>query len=316
MPIVTNPPTIWSTAAVQHGLITRPQLTALGLSRDQRRALLDSGRLERIGRRTLRVPGSPRSTLQLVLAGCLDTGGVASHRTAAWLQDPSSFPPPSTRHVPEVLLTRASFDYASPLARVHTTAWLPSNDLLVIEGIPTTSVARTFLSLAALVPDELSRRRLAKLVDASIRDGRASDKWLWWLLERTRRSGRNGVSTLEDILGERAGGNVTHSWLERETYAVLERANLPLPECQRRIRRRGAFVARVDFLYPDVKVVIEVSGYRWHKSLEAQIRDAERRRLLTLEGYDVLEYTYYDVVARPGLLVAEIAERLGRRAAA
>ena len=114
----------------------------------------------------------------------------------------------------------------------------------------------------------------------------------------------------------RAAGEITESWLERETLRVIIDAGLPVPVCQARIERRGSFVGRVDFLYAEAQVVIEVSGYRWHRTKAQAAADAQRRRALTLAGYTVLEYTFDDVVASPQVLVAEVTEALGLARAA
>lgn len=297
----------------QHGLVTRADLATAGATRGQRRGFVARGLLVPVGRQTFRIGGSPPDARQIVLAACLDTAGVATCRTAAWLHGLSGFAGGSP---PEVLVARPLFDYRSPIARVHTTTSLPIDDLVVIDGIPSVSVARTLFSLAALVPRELGLEIVRGAVDEAIRDGKARDRWLWWRLERLRCRGRNGVTLFEEILTRRMGGELTESWLERETLRVLEAGGLPVPVCQDRIDRRGAFVARVDFCYPGARVVIEVSGYRWHRTPEHLANDLARRRALTLAGYRVLEYSYDDVVTSSARLVAEVTEALGLRRAA
>lgn len=136
-------------------------------------------------------------------------------------------------------------------------------------------------------------------VDEAVATGLARDPWLWWRLEKLRRSGRNGVSVFETILAERSGGQVTESWLERETLRVFHAPRAPaagLPGTHRGtrlVRRPGGLPLSGPM------VVIEVSGYRFHRSRAQTIADAERRRALVLAGCIVLEYTYDDVVARP-----------------
>ena len=252
--------------------------------------------------------GSPGTVDQRVLAACLESGGVATCCTAASVHGLDGF---AVGPVPDVLVTRARYDYRWPIARIHTTTWLPPEDIVLVGAIPTLGVARTLFSMAALVPAELTYERVRGAVDDAVRAGLAHDPWLWWTLERLRCRGRNGVSVFEAILATRAEGEVTESWLERETIRVLVGAGLPTPICQQRVRRKGAFVARVDFCYPDVRLVIEVSGYRWHRTRAQMESDLRRRRELTLAGYRVLEYSYDDVVTRPGRLIAEVSEAIG-----
>jgi very-short-patch-repair endonuclease len=114
---------------------------------------------------------------------------------------------------------------------------------------------------------------------------------------------------LEGMLADRAGRGRTESWLERAFLACLEEGGLPLPIVQRRIKRRGAFVARVDVLY-EPTLVLEVSGYATHSSRIEVERDAERRNRLQLAGYSFLEFTYNHVVKGPAQVRADVTEAL------
>ena len=69
-------------------------------------------------------------------------------------------------------------------------------------------------------------------------------------------------------------------------------------------------IARVDFLY-EPRTVIEVMGYRWHSSARQLARDAARRNRLTLDGYEVLEYTYGQVIETPQTVWTELATSMG-----
>lgn len=293
---------ISSVAEHRHGLITNADLATLAISRARIRTLGRHGVIERVGRGVHRFTGAPRTKHQRVLAACLDCNGVASHRTAAALHGLAGFLPDDPI---EVLVRDGRTNARSSLARLHTTTWLPSDDLVIVDAIPCLGVARTLFSLAALVP-ELALEQVVGAVDQAIASGLASDAWLWWRLEKLRRRGRNGVTAFEAILSQRAGGQVTESWLERETLRLLAAADLPRPICQARIEQRGAFVARVDFLYDSHMAIIEVSGYEWHRTRAQTTADARRRRRLTLAGYQVHEFTYDEIVRTPERLIATV----------
>lgn len=297
----------------QHGLITRAQLTEAGVTRQQVRTMVHRGSMILEGARTYRIAAAPRTALQHVMAACLDARGAASHQTAAWMHELADFRPGSP---PEVATAQPRREYRTPLARLHTSTNLGPKDLTVVRGVPCLSVARTLFSLASAVPQELSLELVARTVGEAIADGKAREAWLWERLEEIRCRGRKGVSVFEGILVARAGGDLTESWLERETLRVLAAAGLPLPVCQQRIDHDGAFVARVDFTYVEDKVIIEVDGYRHHRTPEQVSADAARRRALTLLGYRVLVYTYEDVVRRPAALVHEVTRALSRSVAA
>ncbi len=299
----TNWKTLNDLASRQHGLLTRAQLTELEVSERTRRTLVKIGRLKLLGCRTYGVGGSPPTDHRRVLLACLDTGGVATQRAAAWVHGfGCGFRPGA---LPAVVVGRRRYDYRSPVAEVHTSTWLPPEDLAIESGVPTLSVARTLFSLAGAA-QVVSPSVVADAVDIAVRDGKASDQWLWWMLERTRRRGRNGVLVFEAILASRAGGAVTESWLEREFLRLLREAGVELPACQRRVDHEGAFVARVDFLYAALKLVIEVSGHGTHSTKRQREEDTRRRNELTLAGYRFIEFTYDRIVSDPTGVVAEV----------
>lgn len=301
-------------AREQLGHINRPQLRALGVDSRWIARRVARGTLVEVGRRTLRLAGAPVTFEARVVAACLDVGGprggVASHRTAAHLHGLEGFPRPSEI---EVVVDKGVGSGRTPLARVHASTNLQA-DVVRVGPVPATSVARTLMMLSALVPHDVARERVLGAAEAAVRDGLASMRWLWWLLEERRCRGRDGVTTMEGVLAEMASLGPTESWLERETLGVIAAAGLPLPDVQRTVRRDGAFVSRVDFVYDGPKVVIEVSG-KVHLTPQQASRDARQRAELQLMGYTVLDFTYRDVVERPDLVVATIARAIGAVAA-
>lgn len=301
---------LWTQAANHHGVLTRGDLRAAGVSAGQRQRLVASGLLVAIGQRSYRMAGAPRTDLQIAAAAVLDTAGSLSHRSGCWLHEVGRF---GVGAQPEVMVAGGRSRYRGDLARVHATTWLPPDDLVVVRGIRVTSVARTLFSMAA-IESEVGHDVVRGLVDDAVRQGKASDKWLWWRLEKLRCRGRNGVRAFEAILVDRAGGKVTESWLEREFLAILEARGIPLPVCQRRVARRGAFVARVDFSYADAGLVIEVLGHTFHASRAQLAEDAARRNKLQIQGLRVIEFVYDDVVGRPDEVAATVVRALHRSA--
>jgi putative AbiEi antitoxin of type IV toxin-antitoxin system len=294
-------------ALEQLGHITFRQIRALGATAKVVNRLVESGWLTPVGRSTFRLGGVARTYEGDVMAACLDVGAVASHRTGACLH---GLGPKAWRQLPlEVSVVKRRRHTESDLARIHTTTNLGPDDIVPLRGVPTTSVARTIFGLAALVP-EVTEEDLRDLVDIAIRDGRASDAWLWWRLDQLRCRGRNGVSVLEAILADRDGKGRTESWLERAFLDCLDEVGFPHPKVQQRIRHANGMVARVDFLY-EPNTVIEVLGYRWHSTHKQTQADAARRNRLILEGYGVLEFTYGQVVETPHVVWCDLAERLG-----
>lgn len=291
-------------ASSQLDLITRPQLHEIGVDKDRIHRARTAGLLVPIGRRTFGIAGAADRFERRVMAACLDTGGVASHRTSARLHRLHR-----GLHGPaiEVTIVEGSSHRPSGLAVVHSSTNLPPDDLVDVGPIPSVGVARTFMMLAALVP-EVDPDVIRTAIGDAAREGKVSDAWLWWRLEMLRCRGRDGVTAMEDILRRRQQLGPTESWLEHTFLELLEAAGLPLPAVQSRIRRKGAFVARVDFRYEGTRIVIEVEGYRPHR--EQRTQDEARRRQLVLAGYDVLGFTYDEVVQQPVAVVADVRDAL------
>ncbi len=298
-------------ASHQLDLITRPDLHDLGVTKDHIHRARRAGLLVPVGRRTFSVGTPPPSFERRAMAACLDTGGVASHRTAAALHPLQGFHPSL---LIEVIVPHHRRHSSSALCAVHGTTNLPPNDIVPIGPIPTTSVARTLLGLAALVP-AVAPKRIATAIDAAVRDGVASDAWLWWHLEQLRCRGRNGVTVMDDLLHRRQQLGPSESWLERRFLEILAEAGMPLPAVQRRISRQGSFVARVDTLFEHVRLVVELEGHATHSTRGERAQDERRRTELMLAGYDVVVFTYDQVVRTPTEVVDTVQSLLARRQA-
>src|SRR5690606_42052459 len=106
-----------------------------------------------------------------------------------------------------------------------------------------------------------------------------------------------------------AGG---HTALERLFLRLVRESGLPIPVPQVVHRHDGRHVARVDFLFADHDLVVEVSGGRGHSSPSERAKDARRRNELQRLGRTVLEFTYEQVTRRPDQVIATLTEFLGR----
>jgi len=68
-----------------------------------------------------------------------------------------------------------------------------------------------------------------------------------------------------------------------------ETAKPLIPELQREVWINKKY--RVDFLIPSKKIVIELYGYKYHRTKEKLTKDAERERYLQRLGYQVVRFT-------------------------
>lgn len=205
------------------------------------------------------------------------------------------------------LVTLRSRRTTRPGHVLHTTIDLPLIDRTVVAGVPTTSATRTLIDLAG----RLDAAALTVAVDSALRDGLTSEDFLHRRMVALRGKGRYGIPKLLAVV---AGSEVTrggHSWLEREFLRLVAQARLPLPRTQQVLARRGTRLVRVDCRFADTPVVVELLGYRFHRSPQQLRTDAERANRLLLAGFLPYQFTYLQVVEEPEMVVATVAAALG-----
>jgi hypothetical protein len=122
------------------------------------------------------------------------------------------------------------------------------------------------------------------------------------------------VGTVEDLLRRTEGRQVGESWLETEGMRIVARAGLPTPRCQVRLRKRGGGIARVDLFWDDARLAVELDGHGSHATRRQRQAAAERASRLKLAGWDVVAFTYEDVVERPDYVVEAIRAHLSMAA--
>ncbi len=178
---------------------------------------------------------------------------------------------------------------------IHTTTVLPQIDRAVIDGFAVTSASRTLIDIAVTTAPD----RLLKAVASAFRDGKSSETFLHERLTALRGSGRAGSRRLLSVLEDDEIVRGKQSWLECRYLELLETAGLPKPLTEVVLTRAGDKLVRVDCFFPDTNVVVELLGYRWHRTKEQMRRDAERLNELQLDGFRAFQFTYDQVVEDP-----------------
>lgn len=292
---------ITAIASTQHGLIRPSDID----ERHHRRLryLAERHLLERVGKQVYRISGAPVTWEQRLQAGVWSLGGavVVSHGAAARLHGFDGFTDDAVEFTIE-RPRRGTGRHAG--GRVHTSIESTRSDRTRVRGIPVTSGERTVLDLAR---DGCPQSRLEAAVDSAIRLRLTT---LDRLLERVSAAGGPGhwgYGTLDAVLLTSGG----HTFLERAFLKLIRSAHIPVPRPQVIHRHEGRHVARVDFLFPDHDVVVEVSGGRGHSTAADRAKDARRRNDLQQLGRLVLEFTYEDVLHRPDVVIATLRRALG-----
>ena len=111
---------------------------------------------------------------------------------------------------------------------------------------------------------------------------------------------------MEELIVDSGG----HTMLERRFLQLVRLAGLPRPRTQVVHRKNGRHVARVDFLFDEAGVVIEVTGRLGHSTPTERARDAQRRNEFQDIGRRVYEYTWEDVTRGPMYVTRTLIQRL------
>ena len=127
------------------------------------------------------------------------------------------------------------------------------------------------------------------------------------------RQGRNGISLMRELIAAHRGRPGLGSGLEVRFLRLLKDAGLPEPRSQIDVGAER-WAARVDFLYDDVRLVIEVNGTWCHTSAPDVEQDQRRTGRLVAAGYTVLPIPEHMVTQAPDEVVS-LVRRARLRAA-
>lgn len=293
-------------AADQHGVFTRHQALALGMSEGGISWRVKSGRWRRLRPRVFAIAGSSNTWHQRLMAACLGSGGLASHRAAAHLWNLPGF---GAGRI-EIVVDRTQ--QVRPRGElVHRSVDLWHIQPVARAAMPTTPIDRTVLDLGAVVhPD-----RYPAVVHRCVGEGRVSWRQLLdaVLLHGPRR-GRDGLGRLRSVVDADLGSRPSESDLEQLLERVIVQAGLPRPARQVVVHdRAGRFVARVDLAYPAQRIAIEADGRAHHSDPADFERDRVRQNRLVLAGWTVLRFTWRDVLERSHAIEAEVRAALVRQ---
>jgi very-short-patch-repair endonuclease len=104
---------------------------------------------------------------------------------------------------------------------------------------------------------------------------------------------RKGAAALRRRLDSRRF-RLTDSQLERRFLAIVRTVGLPLPHTQERV---NGF--RVDFWWPELGLVVETDGLRYHRTPAQQARDRRRDQAHFAAGLTPLRFTHAQVAGQP-----------------
>jgi very-short-patch-repair endonuclease len=187
---------------------------------------------------------------------------------------------------------------------VHRLRDITALDTTTMFDLPCLSATRALIELAAIE----TPKRLTTALDSAIRDGLATEDFLHRRIVELRRPGRPGIGRLLAVIDGAELSRGGHSFLERAFLDLIGELDLPRPQTQRVVGRRGTTTIRVDCLFSAGRVVVELLGYRFHRSNAQMQIDSERINRMQLDGYLVAQFTYADVATRSRSMMATLDE--------
>jgi hypothetical protein len=270
----------WALARGQHGLLSRRDLLGLGYSDKAIRHRLASGRLHPVTRGVYAV-GWPHLTperrwLAAVLA--CQPGAALSHRSAAALWGIAAERGPGVD-----VSVRRRCEYRRPGIRARSRPSLPAADIVKRDAIPVTRPERTLVDLAA----EMSIRAVERAVNEADKRDLVDPESLRAALGAY--PGEPGVKRLRTLL-DRHTFRLSDSDLEILLRPIAAAAGLPPPLTKERL---NGF--EVDFSWPDLGLVVETDGLRYHRTAAAQAQDRLRDQTHTAAGLTPLRFSHYQV---------------------
>jgi very-short-patch-repair endonuclease len=278
--------------------VSHEQLVALGLGRGAIRSRVSRGHLHVVHRGVYAV-GHPviggRSSLIAAVFAC-GPQALLSHRAAA---EQWGFRRSASSRI-DVTVPGGTRRNRNGIV-IHRVRALHPDDRAVVEGIPVTSVARTLLDCAAVMPARQLERAVEEAERLRLFDLRAVERLL------TRSRGHKGRRALLAAIAEAAHDVPwTRSELEKQFLRLCRHAALPQPAVNAWVEGH-----EVDAAWLERKLLVELDGVESHYTRAAFERDRKRDIALQLAGYRVVRVTQRRIQREAGQIVGEIRTLLG-----
>jgi very-short-patch-repair endonuclease len=188
---------------------------------------------------------------------------------------------------------------------LHRVRSLTPDEVIVHRGFPCTTVLRTIVDLADLLP----LRDVQRLIESADALGMLDAAGL--VAAADRAVGRRGRGKLiRASIAYRPRPRGTRSELEARFVDLCRRHRLPAPLVNTWVDGK-----MVDFAWPSATLIVETDGWEHHRSRGAFGRDRTRDADLAVAGWQVLRFTWAEVDVEPRRVVAKIRAIMARRVA-
>jgi len=171
--------------------------------------------------------------------------------------------------------------------RCHRRPTLPPSAITKRQGIPLTQPVQTFLDLATVTGPKGLERAINQADNLDVINPDALRKAL------DDHAGAPGVRPLRRILDKHTF-RLSDDELELLFRPLATAAGLPTPLTKVQV---NGF--EVDFFWPDLGLVVETDGWRYHRTPATQTRDALRFQTHTAGGLTPIRFSHWQVKYEP-----------------
>lgn len=276
------------------GVVTASQARQIGMSHDAVERRVRSGHWRRCSRGVYFVDDRPFTDAARIRAAVWGYGprAVGSGLTAAWWWNVTTFAP----DVVEVTVPRNSHGRSKEGSRVRRRD-LSDVDVIERRGLAVTALPLTVVEAAA------RRGGGSKVMDTGLQRHTTLGA-LWTAHLRNR--GRHGSPAARRLLQGADDG--ARSEAERLLGRLMRAARITGWATNQRIAGY-----EVDVVFREAKVAIEVDGLAFHTDADVFHRDRVKQNAISLAGYQVLRFTWLDLVEHPDRVIATIKRAIRAR---
>jgi very-short-patch-repair endonuclease len=276
------------------GVITLAQARCIGLSEQSVNRRVRSGHWRRCSAGVFFVDDREFTDAARIRAAVWGYGprATASGLAAAWWLDITKFAP----EVVEVTVPRNSHGRSRQGTRLRRRDLMPADiverDDLQVTALPLTTV-------------EASVRRGGgpKLMDTALQR-HTNLRPLW--NAHLRNKGRYGSPAARRLLQAADGG--ARSQAERLFAQLLKQAGITGWKANQKVAGY-----EVDYVFEATKVAIEIDGLAFHSDSDDFHRDRIKQNAIALAGYQILRFTWLDLVEYPERVIATVKRATSAR---
>lgn len=276
------------------GVITIEQAVRCGMTKHSVQRRVRSGQWRWCSRGVYFADDRPFTDAARVRAAVWGYGAraTASGLAAAWWLGLTKYPPA----VVEVTVPRVSNHPRRPNVRLRRRD-LHEADIVEVRGLQVTALPLTVIEAA------VRQRGGMKIIDDAV--GRTTNLAALWRAH-LRNKGRHGSPAARRLLRAADGG--TKSEAERIFKRLLNESGITGWTANQRLAGY-----EVDFLFRDAKLAVEIDGLAFHSDADVFQRDRVKQNAISLAGFQVLRFTWLDLIEYPDRVIAEVKRAIRAR---